>query len=402
MRIGFFTSVDGWGGSEMYLKSLMEKMEGLGHQAVLFGIEGTRLFKEAVKAGIPCVAWRRSRWMPPLQKNPPLSRFRKRVLRASPPEVANLLRDCSKVAEFWRLFGNEPVDVMHVNINEYYELAGIACKLRRIPCLGMFCAFPGKNAGGLSCLLTRWTPRLYTAMAGKSQACINAWEAYCGLVIPKERFIWNGVDLKKFSYQERKPMPPGRTFRLLAVGRFHPMKGWDVLIRAMAVLDCKKVTLSIAGHGEEEHVEEMERLVGALGVSSKVQLLGYVEDVATLYRRADCTVSTSVFGESFGQTLIEAMACGSPLITSDFGPFPEINVHEVTGLVVPAGSVSSLVRAILRMMENEDLRIQMGRLGRERAERFFSAERMIAETVALYSTVAKRPGSAAMEWGLNA
>ncbi|MDY6839575.1 MAG: glycosyltransferase family 4 protein [Thermodesulfobacteriota bacterium] len=307
----------------------------------------------------------------------------------SPSGVAHILCDASELAACLRLFSHEPVDVMHVNINEYYEVAGIACKLRGIPCLGMCCAFPGKNEGYRQRHLTRWIPKLHTAVASKSLACINAWQRLCDLSSHKCRFIWNGVDLQKFGYKKREPAAQGRPFRLLAVGRLHPMKGLDVLVRAIRLLRNKDVVLSIAGHGEKQHKEGLERLVSDLNLSSKVRFLGYVEDVVPLYRKTDCTVSASVAHESFGQTLIEAMACGSPLITSDFGPFPEINLHKVTGLVVPAHNTSHLAMAISTMMDEEGFRIQMGRRARERAERLFSQDRMIDKTVDLYAELAE-------------
>jgi glycosyltransferase involved in cell wall biosynthesis len=145
----------------------------------------------------------------------------------------------------------------------------------------------------------------------------------------------------------------------------------------MGILRDKNVVLSVAGHGGREDRKGLEELAADLNLLSKVKWLSHVEDVATLYRQTDCTVSASVVHESFSQTLIEAMACGSPLITSDFGPFPEINDHQVTGVVVPTGDADSMAKAISRMMEDESSRIQMGRRARERAERLFSINRSL-------------------------
>jgi glycosyltransferase involved in cell wall biosynthesis len=399
MRIGFFTSVDGWGGSEIYLRSLMMRIGDMGHEVVLFGIKGTRLFSEATEAGIKCVSWKRSRRMGPVhtgevckgnnraQNGRRLKDYMRRIL---PSGVTLVLRRCREVVNLLHLFSHEPVDVMHVNIH-VCEVAGIACRLCGIPSVGMCCLFPAEHEGRLTYWLTRSTTRLCSAVASKSRACINAWQAYCNLPAHKCRFIWNGVDLKEFKYQKREGRVPGRPFRILTVARLSPMKGLDVLIRAMKLLQDENLILSIAGHGERKDEEDLKRLVADMNLSSKVRFLGYVEDPGALYRQTDCTVLASVTHESFGQTLIEAMASGSPLITSDFGPFPEINVHNVTGLVVPTGNPSGLATAIRRMMEDEGSRIQMGRCARERVERLFPMGRMIDETVNLYAELAQKP-----------
>ena len=58
MRIGYFTSIEGWGGSETYLLTLMKGVCKSGHTPILFGIEGTRLFREARESAIECIAWK--------------------------------------------------------------------------------------------------------------------------------------------------------------------------------------------------------------------------------------------------------------------------------------------------------------------------------------------------------
>ncbi len=401
MRIGFFTSVDGWGGSEMYLRSLITNIHSMGHEVVLFGVEGTNLFADAKGAGIKCFAWKRSKGCTgsqasigkPLESHSRLpfhQKLRRWLVKVLPCEVKLFLHKCIELANLWRLFRREPVDVMHVNVNEY-EVAGIVCSLCSIPCLAMCCLFPDNEEGLLKGWLIRFTSKFYTIVASKSQTCINAWREYCNLPATKCRFIWNGVDLTKFGYKEREIVPAGRPFRILAVGRLNPMKGLDVLIRAMSMLRDQNAILWIAGHGIEK--KTLARLVADLNLSSRVEFLGHVEDVVDLYQQADCTVLASVTKESFGQTLIEAMACGSPLITSDMGPFLEINVHNTTGLVVPKGDVSSLAKAIQEMMQDEGSRTQMGRHARERAEKLFSLDHMIEETMNLYTSIVETPKS---------
>jgi glycosyltransferase involved in cell wall biosynthesis len=161
------------------------------------------------------------------------------------------------------------------------------------------------------------------------------------------------------------------------------MKGFDLLIKAIAELGDGTVRLSIAGEGGERR--RLENLARTCGVEDRVTLLGHVEDIRRVYARADCLAVASVNRESFGQVLIEAMACGLPVVTSDFGPLPEINVDGRTGLVVPAGDVPALAAAIRRLANDPALCRKMGDAGRERVQRHFTRERMLAESLRLYA-----------------
>jgi glycosyltransferase involved in cell wall biosynthesis len=95
----------------------------------------------------------------------------------------------------------------------------------------------------------------------------------------------------------------------------------------------------------------------------------------------------SVSHESFGLVLAEAMAAGLPLITSDYGPLPEVNVANETGLVVKAGASSELASAIHVLIEDPDLCSRFGLAGRCRARNCFAVEVMIDKMLGLYASV---------------
>lgn len=398
MNIGYYTSIDGWGGSEMYLLAMIKSIRGAGHIPVLFGIEGTRLFNEARETGIQCVAWGKAKVSnketsegdPLIQENGESNQatgveqggLLKKCLRAMLPQgLALLLGNVRELLFLRRLFLQHPVDVMHVNINGY-EIAGLACRFCGIPTYGRHCIMPVRDDYYLRRWLIFWTNKYYTLTGGPSKACVEAWRRWCNFPAAQCRPVWNGIDLGRFNKEVTRVRSSQDPFRILAVGRLHPMKGFDILIRAFGIVADPRAHLIIAGEGSSE--EELKRLAAEQSCACSIEFAGHREDTETLYAQAHCLVLPSVSHESFGFVLAEAMASGLPLITSDFGPFAEINRHEETGLVVPAGNPQPLADALRRLMNSPELCQQMGANAKRRAEECFSRDRMVREMLKNY------------------
>ena len=389
MRIGYYTSIEGWGGSESHLLSLMEMVRKQGHEPVLFGIEGTRLFSECRTRDITCVAWKRIGIANVLEEAPSAVQAKgcagwRQWLRLIPVPVRVLLGFAKDLRRLACLIRKNPCDVIHVSINGY-ETAGLACRLIGTPCLGWHCIMPVYDPMPLRRWLIRWTNRWYDKIGGMSQTCSEAWRVWCGLDKSRCVWAWNGIDISRFSGDRNYERVEGDRFMVLAAGRLHPMKGFDVLIRAIAELKNDNIGVWIAGEGAKEG--ELRRLVAELGLGDRVELLGHQEDMRRLYDGVACFVLPSVSHESFGIVLAEAMASGLPVITSDFGPLPEINLDEETGLVVPVGDAKALALAIKMIMDDPMLARRFGQAGRRRAEQCYSADKMVNLMLVLYQEI---------------
>jgi glycosyltransferase involved in cell wall biosynthesis len=162
--------------------------------------------------------------------------------------------------------------------------------------------------------------------------------------------VFNGVDLTLF-----RPVAPDRSLRrdaplLLWVGRFQPWKGVDIAIRALAQLP--EAMLLIAGAGEER--ARLERLVAGLDLRERVRFLGPVPraELPRLYSSADLLLATSFASETFGIGLVEAQACGLPVVASRFGGFPEVVDEGRTGLLVPPRDPQALAAAVRELLED--------------------------------------------------
>jgi glycosyltransferase involved in cell wall biosynthesis len=160
------------------------------------------------------------------------------------------------------------------------------------------------------------------------------------------------------------------------------MKGYQYLIEAARLINDPRLQIEIYGEGEEEKV--LQDLIGDLGLAEHVFLRGYVENPEDVLRAADCFVLPSGSHESCPAVVPEAMACGLPVITSDFGPFPEINVNGETGIVVPAGDVKALACAIWKLMGSPDLCNAMGQGGKKRVVEYFEVGQMVSQLICMY------------------
>ena len=95
--------------------------------------------------------------------------------------------------------------------------------------------------------------------------------------------------------------------------------------------------------------------------------------------------------EGLGTSLLDAMACGKPVVATTAGGIPEVVVDGETGLLVAPRDHSAMADAIVRLLKDDGLRARMGAAGLNRARKKFSAERMVQETVRVYKQVARHP-----------
>jgi glycosyltransferase involved in cell wall biosynthesis len=116
----------------------------------------------------------------------------------------------------------------------------------------------------------------------------------------------------------------------------------------------------------------------------RVSFLGHREDIRDLLRDADLVVLPS-YREGAPLSLIEAAACGLPLIATDVPGCREIVLHNVNGLLVPPRHVKELADAILALLQDDKRRVAMGRRSRSLACELFSQERVVRETLNIYA-----------------
>lgn len=174
---------------------------------------------------------------------------------------------------------------------------------------------------------------------------------------------------------------------LLFVGQLRYYKGIPYLLQAMR--EVPHAHLTIVGTGPMERA--WRALAQQLAVSDRVTFAGAVSDadLPAYYAAADIFVlPASERSEAFGTVQLEAMAAGKPVICTELGTGTSfVNIHEETGLVVPARDAHALAAAIHRLLADPALRVRMGTAGRARVQSEFTLEKMVERVMEVYQAV---------------
>jgi glycosyltransferase involved in cell wall biosynthesis len=169
---------------------------------------------------------------------------------------------------------------------------------------------------------------------------------------------------------------------IVHVGRFVPLKNHALLLQAFAQLDVSiPLYLWLVGDGELRPA--MEQLAQDLGVAHRVRFWGIREDVPAILNASDIFTLPSEH-EGNPMSVMEAMAAGLPVVASRVGGIPELVEEGKTGLLVSPGEVSSLQQALLSLVRNHDLCLQMGHTARQRAVERFDIRQTVRQYEALY------------------
>ena len=169
-----------------------------------------------------------------------------------------------------------------------------------------------------------------------------------------------------------------------------PHKGQRHLIDAAALVvrQVPDARFIIAGEGELRSA--LERAVREHHLEKHVFLAGFRPDVLSLHKGFDVFVMSSVT-EGLGTSLLDAMACRRAVVATTAGGIPEVVVDSETGILVPPRDHEAMAAAIVKLLQDPQLRERMGHAGLVRARRRFSAERMVHDTLRAYQQAAKHP-----------
>ena len=211
--------------------------------------------------------------------------------------------------------------------------------------------------------LMRWAARQAAACIGVSAALVQAMRA-AGLDARQLLTLRNGVDLQRFHplprEQARAQLGLGGQPLLLSVGNLIPLKGHDLCIDALALLrnTHPDARLVILGAGPEE--ERLRAHAAAQGLAAVVQLAGTVPnaELAPWYSAADVLLLASS-REGWPNVLLEAMACGTPVVATNVGGVPEIVSTDAAGHLIAERSGEALARSLVLLLAQPPSRDQV-------------------------------------------
>jgi glycosyltransferase involved in cell wall biosynthesis len=194
--------------------------------------------------------------------------------------------------------------------------------------------------------------------------------------IPIEKFkiIYNSVDVNKIIALAGMPndLSPLQHPAVVSLGRLVYRKGFQNLITALKLLPATH--LYLIGKGDYE--ASLLALTEEAGLNDRVHFLGYLENPYNILRQADVFAFPSLW-EGFGNVIIEAMACGVPVVATrcPHGP-EEIITDGADGLLVPVDDSNALATAILRLLKDEPFRKRLVEGGKRRSEDFRVEKKM--------------------------
>lgn len=243
--------------------------------------------------------------------------------------------------------------------------------------------------------------RILSTAAGLSSATLAISTSVARVIGDRSdriRVVHPAVDLQRFS-----PGPADPSLRRLLtddpdallvglVGRIDPMKGIDVLIRAMAQLSgsaaaARLVVVGSPGLDTGAYAQQVKKDADRL-VGSRARFVGRMDEVPEVLRSLDILVNASA-EEPFGLTVLEAQASGVPIVATAAGGLPDFVTDGDNGLLVPPGDVGALARALERLLGDAELRQRLGRRGRETAESDHGLAKRAEMLARVYRAVAR-------------
>lgn len=212
-----------------------------------------------------------------------------------------------------------------------------------------------------------------------SNAVFDHWKTK--LKLAKPEVIHNGIPYNE--YLEAYPTAkndlgiPVDKLIITMIGRINPGKGQLFFLEmASRILktypNCYFLLVGDPFPGYEPIQEEIRKRIIEYGLEEKVQDLGFRTDIAKILAASGIFVLPSILPDSFPTVILEAMASGKPVVATRSGGANEMVLDGETGLLIPVGDVEKGVEALGALIENESLRLEMGKAGRSRVLKEYS------------------------------
>lgn len=244
-----------------------------------------------------------------------------------------------------------------------------------------------RRRGGVKRLLNAKWPAFHIVNSTPSADAAN-----CALSLFTSRHVVtvrNALDLNQFTCVSEASEKRGY---VAAIGSLMPVKRWDRLLRVARNLKNvlgEDIRFQLAGDGPLRPA--LDKLADDLGVSKIVEFRGAIHDIPAFLSGAKFLVHTSQ-SEGCPNVVMEAMACGLPVVAMETGEIPYLVEDGKTGFVVRQEDEATFAKHVSLLLSNDGLCLKMGEAAREKAKREFTLERLVSETLAAYRVAGWRDG----------
>jgi len=354
------SGLPGWAGTEKHIMDIAPVLARRGHQVTIACRPGSEIERRAAPLGLPVVHL---------------------VMRRT--------HDWRQLPRFFRALRGR-YDVIHIHSYRDYIVPATAARLARIPAVVMTRHLPHPFRNRLTAYLC--TRVFYSALIAVSESIRNTLLA-SGAKAERVFVVKNGIDLSSWEGPEEGSVRsglgiPAGTFVVAAAGRLAAEKGFDVLLRAAALVRSRGVDVACIVAGQGEQLPYLEQLRTELGLCSHVHFLGFCRDMRAVYAAADVVALPSTCQEAFPYTVLEALAAGRPVVASQVGGIPEIMTPD-TGYLTAPGDAERIAQAIEALAADPGRCAAMGEAARRRAQEF-SLDKCVQGIEAVFQAVIRR------------
>jgi sugar transferase (PEP-CTERM/EpsH1 system associated) len=288
-----------------------------------------------------------------------------------------------------KILRNRRIDIVHTH-NGYSGIYGLlAAKIA-----GVAVSIHGEH--GLTAHSSGYRRNLMRVLCGMADKISTVSEGlkkdaqeYWHIKENKVIVLRNGVDHEKFRRMEGVDRMHFGIRRhegdivIGTVGRLADQKNYPLLLRALKEIDNTNVKAVFVGDGPLR--PDLEMLVDSLGIRQNVFFMGERQDIPSILNVFDIFVLPSYMGEGIANCMLEAMAVGLPIISSDIDGNIEVVEDEKNGLLFESTNLKSLVEKMVTLIGSENLRKRMGDAGIKRVEHHFSIEKMVSNYERFYT-----------------
>jgi glycosyltransferase involved in cell wall biosynthesis len=291
-------------------------------------------------------------------------------------------RDVAAVLQLWRMFRRTRPAIVHTHTSKAGFVGRLAAWLAGVPAVihqphgHVFYGYWSRPRTalfvGLERIAAHWTDTIVTLTRREIDEHLERGigRAAQYAVVP------SGVPTRalrasappRAEARERLGLPPD-AFVIAGVGRLVPVKGFDVLVAALADVVARVPDAHVLLIGEGADRAALQARAAALGLADRLHITGAVTDVMARLAGADVLAAPSR-NEGMGRVLVEAMALGLPVVGTRVGGIGDVIVDNECGLLVPPEDPAALAEALVELGQDAALRVKLGAAAKPRAEAF--------------------------------
>jgi len=293
-------------------------------------------------------------------------------------------RDAAALVRLWRLMRAQQPAIVHTHTSKAGFIGRLAARLAGVPVVihqphgHIFYGYYGPRRTAfyvaLERLAARWTDRIVTL----TERGIDEHLARGIGERAQYRAVPSGVPTAELraaaptrGVARARLRLPDDAFVVVGLGRFVPVKGFDVLITALPTLAAAVPSTCVLLVGDGPERVALEAQAGRLGVRDRLRFTGVTPDIAVCLAAADVLAAPSR-NEGMGRALVEGMALGLPVVGSEVGGIPAVIADGETGWLVPPGDAAALAEALVELGRDAALCAKLGAAAAARAEAFSS------------------------------